>query len=229
MFYIDQEHPEVNYVYIPPVDINFDFPFLNAIGGMSPSPDWYTGFYLFDTIDEYDRTFWDEFIIRTYPWDAGTDAGEDYTSEDRDMDPPEDVFRMFPGKAPKSGAYLSPDGTEILPVGEFQCVLHTCPVYDSQCLKPNWPPANYCDVLKYPKCATYCNPKTDDPCEACKGNGYEPKTVYHHDCCAAGKEPRKGQSCAEQETLEKDSAAVSRTLALSCAASLAGILFTLLQ
>jgi len=105
-FYVDQEHWDENYVFIPPIEVSFEYPFLNAVAGMFPSPDWFTGFYLFDTVDEYDRTFWDRFTIRTYPWDAGTDAGQTYTSEDRDVDQygvgdRVDVHRIFPDTAPE--------------------------------------------------------------------------------------------------------------------------------
>lgn len=192
-FFIDQDRWDENYVFIPPVEVSFDYPYLNAIAGMDPSPDWYTGFYLFDTIDEYDRTFWDRFTLRTYPWDAGTDGGDRYTSPDRDMDPPENVARIFAQNAPASGAFLDPSGTKVLPVAEFDCVLHTCPEGNSDCHKPNWPPPNFCDVLRFPNCASYCDPEKDSICEACKGNGFEPKTVYLPGCCESGHEPWKGE------------------------------------
>lgn len=190
--------------------MSFDYPFLNAIAGIFPSPDWFTGFYLFDTVDEYDRTYWERFTIRTYPWDAGTDKGQTYTAEDRDVDQygisePSHVHRIFPKDAPQTGVFLTPDKKQILPVGEYSCVLHVCPIEDPDCKKPDWPPANYCDILKYPNCATYCNPAKvdeDTPCEPCKGNGYEPKTVYMHNCCAAGHEPRHAESCEAQGYLE---------------------------
>jgi hypothetical protein len=200
-FTIDQEHWEENYVYVPPVDVTFDYPFLNGIAGMSPSPDWYTGFYLFDTVDEYDRTFWHNFTLFTYPWDAGTDSGKSYTAEDRDLDPPINVERFFPNNVPDSGAYLSPDGKQVLPVGELNCELYVCPVEEPFCVRPNWPPENYCDVFKYPTCATYCDPEKEEGCEECKGNGYEPKFVYLKGCCASGHEPRHGKCSPDSGVL----------------------------
>jgi hypothetical protein len=194
-FFVDQEHWEDNYVYVPPIPVSYDYPFLNAIAGIFPSPDWFTGFYLFDTVDEYDRTFWERFTVRTYPWNAGTDGGQSYTAEDQDLDPPVNVERIYPNNAPSDGAFLSSDGSTVLPVAEFDCVLHVCPLTDPACLKPDWPPQNYCDILKYPGCASYCNPKKDTLCEPCKGNGYEPKTVYMKDCCAAGHLPKYSDTC----------------------------------
>jgi hypothetical protein len=40
-YYIDQQHWDTNYVYIPPIPVSFDYPFINAIGAMGPSPDWF--------------------------------------------------------------------------------------------------------------------------------------------------------------------------------------------
>jgi Spondin_N len=220
-FFIDQEHWTENYVYIPPVDVSFDFPFLNAIAGISPSPDWYSGFYLFDTVDEYDRTFWHNFTLFTYPWDAGTDAGQSYTAEDRDLDPPMNVARFFPNNVPDSGAFLSPDGKQVPPVGEFNCELYVCPVEDPNCVRPNWPPKNYCDVFKYPNCATYCDPSTDEGCEECKGNGYEAKSVYLFGCCENGHEPRHGSCGANSGAALSATGSVVPTLAALLVAGIA--------
>ena len=52
------------------------FPVPERAGGMSPSPDWFTGFYLFDRLHEYDRAFWQRFTLYTYQWNAGTDWGD---------------------------------------------------------------------------------------------------------------------------------------------------------
>ena len=219
-FFVDADHPEVNYVYVPPVDISFDYPFVNALGGMSPSPDWFTGFYLFDTVDEYDRAFWQRFTIYTYPWDAGTDGGTTYTAEDRDLDPAVNVERIVVSNAPADGAFLSPDGKDVLPVGEFDCDLYVCPVEDPNCKRPNWPPTNYCDVLKYPNCATYCDPKVEEGCQECKGNGYEPQYVFLKGCCASGHDPRNGPTCAEGGT----SAGATHLLSLVWVSLLLGVL-----
>jgi hypothetical protein len=216
-FFIDQETWKNNYVYIPPISVDFDSPFLNSISSMQPSPDWITGFYMFDTIDQYDRTFWDRFTIRTYPWDAGTDSGQYYTAPDSDVDPPDNVARIKAANAPASGAFLSPDGGDPLPVAEWDCVLHACPVYDPDCQKADFPPQNYCDILKYPECYSYCNPEEADeelPCNPCKGNGWETKLVWFHDCCVSGHEPRSGPSCTEMEFAASGAGMWTTTLAL---------------
>lgn len=189
-----------DHIFFPPIHVSFDYPFLNAIGAIQPSPDWYSGFYLFDTVDEYDRTYWQRFTLRTYPWDAGTDAGQSYTAVDFDLDPPVNAVRVYAESASSSGAFVSPDGTQVLPVGEFDCVLHTCPTEDPDCARDDWPPVNQCDILKFPGCASYCQVGLDSICELCIGNALESVAVYIgvRDCCEAGHDPVFGVTCAER-------------------------------
>ena len=105
---------------------------------MQPSPDWYTGFYLLDVIDQYERTYWNRIKIRTYPWDAGTDGGTSYTSIKEDMGPPLNVERIYARTAPPGGIFLNHDGNEILPVAEWDCMLHVCPGEEEDCEMENW-------------------------------------------------------------------------------------------
>jgi hypothetical protein len=138
------------------------------------------------------------------------------------LDPPHNVERIYATNAPPSGDLLSPDKKSVLPVAEFDCVLHVCPPNQPDCQKPNWPPVNYCDILKYPLCASYCDPKLGSSnasavCSRCKGNGYEPKSVYLPvaDCCEAGHNPWS-KTC---------SAAFSASALMSIALSAAALFF----
>lgn len=196
--------------------MNFDYPYLNAIAGMLPSPDWFTGFYLYRPLDRFDQTMWSRFTLKTYPWDAGTDAGQSYGDVAKDIEIPLDVSRITETQYPSSGAFLSPDKSQVMPVGEFDCLLHICPLEQRDCVKPDFPPPNFCDVLRYPSCATYCDPKKDSLCEACHGNGYEASTVHLKDCCAGGHEPKKGKSCNDKYIIH-ESGAASMLTALSMA------------
>jgi len=148
-------------------------------------------------------------LIRTYPWDAGTDAGDSYTAVDHELDPPQGVFRITPDNAP-NGIFVSPNGKEVLPVAEWQCVLHTCDagVPAKDCHKSNWPPANGCDLLKYPGCdESYCDPDTDSPCQACKPKEYDDgAVVFYPDCCQSNHEPMIG-SCQINEVTDMPVAA----------------------
>lgn len=131
-FFVNAEDPEKNYAYMPGVKVTADYPFLSGLASMMPTPDWFTGFYLLDTIDEFDRTFWHRIIIHTYPWDAGTDGGVTYMSVDQDMDPQENVHRITTQNAPE-GIFLSPDGRSVRPVAEWDCVLHVCAEDEEEC------------------------------------------------------------------------------------------------
>jgi Spondin_N len=158
---------------------------------MHPSPDWFTGFYLLNTIDDYDRTFWSRIKIQTYPWDAGTDAGQSYTATDSDLDPKIPVQRFTPENSP-NGIFVSPDGKSVLPVAEWECVLHVCPNI-SDCDMENWPPANGCDVLKYPGCDVACDPtNSTTSCQECVPKSGQAGKVYYNDCCQSGFDPVKG-------------------------------------
>jgi hypothetical protein len=140
-FFINQMHWEENFVYLPPLEVSVDFNFISGLAGILPSPDWFSGFYMFDVINEYSGTYYDSFLIRTYPWDAGTDSGERFTDIKHDTDPPETVVRLTPKNTPNK-ASLSADGTQIKFVAEWECVLHACPEEQSDCQKPDWPPEN---------------------------------------------------------------------------------------
>ena len=106
-FLIDKKKLDDNYVYLPPLKVTETYSFISGIAAISPSPDWYTAFYLFDTKKESTQTFWESFKIRTYPWDAGTDDGDQYESQDRDTDPPAFVTRIEVGST-ADNIFLNP-------------------------------------------------------------------------------------------------------------------------
>ncbi|EEC45699.1 spondin like protein [Phaeodactylum tricornutum CCAP 1055/1] len=189
-FFIDQDDNEENYAFLDGITVDSDFPFISGMAGINPSPDWFTGFYLLDSIDEFDRTFWNRIKIHTYPWDAGTDAGETYTSPDSDLDPPLDVERIFPQNAP-DGIFVSPDGSTVHPVGEWECILHVCPD-ENDCERENWPPSNGCDVLKYPGCDEMCDPEVTSPCQQCQPRTSDNGSVFYPNCCESGYRPTSG-------------------------------------
>jgi hypothetical protein len=204
-FFVNVDDDSKNYVYLPALKISKDYPWISSIVGLSPTPDWFTMFYLFESTAEGYDTFWDSFKIRTYPWDAGTDDGDTYTALDRDTDPAGVITRFTAENAPNK-AFVSADGSKVPYVAEYECVLHVCPLEEPECEKPDWPPVNGCDILRYPLCATYCDPNRDSPCQECKRtSSSDPEKVYHSDCCLAGRDPVEGDACSE-EGESKDSA-----------------------
>jgi Spondin_N len=187
-FFLDQRKWDDNYDYLPPLNVSPDHSFISGIAAISPSPDWYTAFYLFDTKSNSTGTYWDSFKIRTYPWDAGTDDGTTYTSQARDTDPAGLVTRIEVGSK-TDNIFVSPTGDAITYLAEWECVLHMCPINEPDCEKPDWPPANKCDILRYPQCSTPCDPSIDEGCEQCKREWNYEEKIYHKNCCLAGREP----------------------------------------
>ncbi|GAX25699.1 hypothetical protein FisN_14Lh007 [Fistulifera solaris] len=195
-FYLNRKHYDLNIAYFPPVVVTDDHPYLSGIAGFDPSPDWFTGFYMMDTRDEYSGKFWSHFKVQSYPWDAGTDGGTIYEDVDHELEFPEPVHRITPENA-QNKIFVSPMGDEVLPVAEFECILHVCPAEEPGCRKPDWPPKNGCDVLLYPECDNYCDPEVDEVCERCvRESILDPEILYYPDCCAAGREPKTGKDCA---------------------------------
>jgi Spondin_N len=215
-FFVDQKKWDENFVYLPPLVVDKDHSFISGIAAISPSPDWYSGFYLFDTLKEDTSTYYESFKIRTYPWDAGTDDGDSYTAQDRDTDPPGLITRIEVGNT-VNGIFLSPAGDTIPYLAEWECVLNTCPSEDPECEKPDWPPANKCDVLRYPQCNATCNPDVEMDCEQCKRESNNEEKVYHQNCCLAGREPKDGTCEAEVEGDNK----TSGTAGFSCGLTIA--------
>lgn len=223
-FFVDKEDPEKNYAFMPGVTVNAEYQFLSGMSAMNPSPDWYTGFYLMDVIDEYDRTYWNRIIIHTYPWDAGTDSGTTYNSIDEDMDPPGNVERIFPGNAPPGGIFISSDG-DVRPVAEWDCMLHVCPGEDEDCELENWPPANGCDLLKYPGCEAECNPE-EVRCQECKAKSKDgERQVFYKSCCQSNYEPAEGKCDAASEG---SAAPATVVYSLTTAGIMASLLWALL-
>ena len=223
-FFVDKEDPEKNFAFLPPVEVNAEYQFLSGISSMQPSPDWYTGFYLLDTIDEYDRVFWNRIIVHTYPWDAGTDGGTSYTSIDEDMDPPLNVERIYKGNAPPGGIFLSPNGNDVLPVAEWDCMLHVCPGEGEDCEMENWPPDNGCDLLKYPGCENECNPEVER-CQECKPKKKDgDRQVFYKHCCQSNYEPVRGKCGAPSPSAASLSATTYYGMTIALVAALCSLL-----
>ena len=198
-----------NFAFLPPIRVNVNNYFVSAITSFQPSPDWFTGFYLFDTVNSYTGTYWQRFTLQTFPF--FTENYTAHTSTTGTTIPPGTVERMEPHNSPKHDPFLNADGTKVLPVAEFDCVLNVCPIGGPECtFVANWPPVNHCDIFKYPTCATYCDPQTTI-CQSCQGNGHEASIVYFTDCCASGHEPTSGWTCAQIQ------AATSGTARRTCA------------
>ena len=198
-FYINQRHQDANYIFLDPIRVDAKHRYISGMSSFDPSPDWFTGFYLMNTLDIRTGRYRERFMVKSYPWDAGTDDGATY-NEKLPRDRPEAVHRMRAETA-TNGIFINhhnsshPNGT-IAPTAEWECILHTCPADQSNCTKENWPPKYNCDILLYPDCDQQCDPRVEQPCEQCIPEGLmDPKVLHYPDCCAMGREPKKGRRC----------------------------------
>lgn len=106
---------------IGPLELDSDRSYLSTITMVAPSPDWFSGFYNFNVIDTNAGTWFDSFVVETFPWDAGSDAGLTYNSPNSPSNPQESTFQLTVDTVPSSGVFLSPDNTTVLPMATWNC------------------------------------------------------------------------------------------------------------
>lgn len=101
------------------------FPLLSSISMVAPSPDWFTGFYNVNPVDEDTMVWYETFEIATYPWDAGTEQGNTYAINNAPENPPVAISRLTKDseQVSNNGILLSPDGEEVLPMASWKCEL----------------------------------------------------------------------------------------------------------
>ena len=82
--------------------------------------DWFTGIYDYAPISA-SNTWYSEFTIETYPWDAGTEDGDTFSTENPATDPQVAILQLTKDTVPENGVFLSPDMTTVLPVSRITC------------------------------------------------------------------------------------------------------------
>ena len=66
-------------------DVTSPFPFLTLVTMVAPSPDWFVGV---SGVPLFANGQWlNEVVYELFPWDAGTDSGATYESDDADIMP----------------------------------------------------------------------------------------------------------------------------------------------
>jgi len=111
-------------VEFEPLPMTSDKPYVSAISKLAPSPDWFSGFHDFNAVNEGRDTWFQEFVIPVYPFDAGTEDGESYESMNSIASVPQQVISQFnPNNLPDNKVFLSANGDGILPVATYSCVL----------------------------------------------------------------------------------------------------------
>lgn len=108
---------------LPPIHVDHLHPYLTTMVPFNPSPDWFSGFYAFNTIDGRTSTFFKSFTINVYPWDGGTRNGATYTSPGSAVIPAKGISEITVQTVPASKVFLNPQRTGILPVATWVCNL----------------------------------------------------------------------------------------------------------
>lgn len=90
-------------------EIGRDHPLVTLVSMIAPSPDWFVGI---SGLPLFENGQWhQERRVDLVPWDAGTDSGSTFSSDDRVTSPPQPVSRIV-------SAPLSPGG-RVTPLGTF--------------------------------------------------------------------------------------------------------------
>jgi len=109
---------------LPAVPVDATHLLLSTITMIAPSPDWFSGFYDFDVRDPDNLdNFLQSFVIETYPWDAGTEQGDTYSTSNDAESPAQEIFQLTTDTVPATGVLLDSGGTSVLPVARWECEL----------------------------------------------------------------------------------------------------------
>jgi len=117
---------------IGPLSLNSAHSLISTMTMSAPSPDWFSGFYNFNVVEETSGAWYDSFVIETYPWDAGTDSGSTYLADDMPIDPALWIYQLTPENLPSSDAFLDPEGVTVLPVATWSCSVVAVPPDDDE-------------------------------------------------------------------------------------------------
>jgi hypothetical protein len=89
-------------------ELGVNFPLVTLVTMVAPSPDWFVGVSGLSLL--VDGQWADERRVEVFPWDAGTDSGETYESENQKTLPPVAIHRLL-GRPVASGGAVAPFGT----------------------------------------------------------------------------------------------------------------------
>ncbi len=108
---------------LPPIRVDRIHSFLTTVTPFNPSPDWFSGFYAFNTIDSASNTFLKAFTIQVFPWNDGTRSGTTYTTTGSELSPFLPISEFTVQTIPPSGVFLNPQRSGVLPVASWTCQL----------------------------------------------------------------------------------------------------------
>lgn len=105
------------------IELTPEFAFLSTVTMLAPSPDWFTGIPKFTPIDDIDGVWYETFELATYPWDAGSETGDEYNMSNAAQVPMNPITQLTFDTVPENGILLSPSRTVVLPVAVWTCQL----------------------------------------------------------------------------------------------------------
>mmetsp|Transcript_50438 Transcript_50438/g.57114 ORF Transcript_50438/g.57114 Transcript_50438/m.57114 type:complete len:278 (-) Transcript_50438:233-1066(-) len=147
---------------LPDIALTPWFDMMSSITMVAPSPDWYTGFYNVKPVDPSSMVWYESFEIPTYPWDAGTDEGDDFNSSNQAQDPRVPILQLTKNTVPENGVLLNPEKTEVLPMATWSCSLKgssSCNNYDNVMKGKTNKNCNWVDKNKKKKREKRCQKK----------------------------------------------------------------------
>lgn len=115
-------------VTLPLIHVSETFSYLTVAAAIKPSPDWFGGFYGFDTIDNATNTFLKNFTIEVFPWDDGTRNGTTYNSTGSPLNPSDPITEFTMQTVPSTSVFVNPQLQSILPVATWSCELFAADV-----------------------------------------------------------------------------------------------------
>jgi len=110
-------------VYFEPLEMTSEKRYISAITKLAPSPDWFSGFHDFDAVNEDRNTWYEEFVIPVYPYDAGTEDGDTYTTSNLPSNPRRPITQFTINNIPENEIFLNDNKNEILPVASYTCTI----------------------------------------------------------------------------------------------------------
>jgi len=89
---------------------------ISTISRISPSPDWFSGLNSYSPV--MNGMWLSSFTVNSFPWDAGSEDGTEYSERNDPTDPLMNSSR-FTFDTP--GVFLNTDGDDVLPVAQWSC------------------------------------------------------------------------------------------------------------
>ena len=122
------------------IEVNSQYPLVSAITMIAPSPDWFIGVHDFKLCDETTGKWADKTVQQLFPYDAGTDSGQNFRSNNQPTIPPDPIFLI---SNTQPGSFKSNDPIKAFGTFSFEKTfeLNTQPLLASSSLKnpPNLP------------------------------------------------------------------------------------------